>query len=197
MNSKEFNNLTLEEQRDFLNSELAKGKSLTKIDKEINISRSTFKNRMKKINHVYDSKTNQYVYTTDIVEAPKKKINKTNKTDSLMEIFTDTDLKNNLINLAMNYSKIQALIDRFENNNINEYESVIDENLRTKLINEKDTNVRTTVQVNKNIMKDFDKFCSENKEYQKQDLISAALYEFLTKRNFYNEDNEDKESSDF
>ena len=34
-----FNNLTLEEQKDFLNHELNKGKSLTKISSEINISR--------------------------------------------------------------------------------------------------------------------------------------------------------------
>ena len=84
----------------------------------------------------------------------------------------------------MNYEKIQRLLDRYENNTFNN-ESLINESLRLKLLNEKDKNIRTTIKIHKEILDDFDKFCSENKDYLKQDLVSSALYEFLEKRGFY------------
>lgn len=178
-----FNNLTLEEQKDFLNHELNKGKSLTKISSEINISRKTFRDRMLKINYKYDKNANQFVLESNI---QKKNTQNNKKIDNeLVEIFTDNDLKNNLINLAMIYDKIKNVVDYFDDKSIQKYDNVIENHLREKLLNEKDKNVRTTIRVNEGILKDFDIYCNENKEYLKQDLISAALYEFLDKRNFY------------
>lgn len=189
-----FNNLTLEDQKDFLNHELRQGKSLTKISSEINISRKTFRDRMSKINYKYDKNTNQFILESNIQKADAlvdKKID-----NELVEIFTDNDLKNNLINLAMLYDKIKNVVDYFDDKSIQRYDSIIDSNLREKLLNEKDKNVRTTIRVNEGILKDFDIYCNQNKEYLKQDLISAALYEFLDKRNFYLDNNKEQDNKE-
>ena len=186
----EFDKLSLIQQKDFLNILLEEGKSLTKISSEIDISRKTIRDRMFKINYRYDKNTDQFILESNLQKLDAKVDNKTN--NELVEIFTDSDLKNNLINLAMLYDKIKNVVDYFDDKSIQEYDNIIDSSLREKLLNEKDKNVRTTIRVNVEILKDFDKYCNENKEYLKQDLISAALYEFLDKRNFYlnNKNNE-------
>ena len=186
----EFDKLSLIQQKDFLNILLEEGKSLTKISSEIDISRKTIRDRMFKINYRYDKNTNQFILESNLQKQDAKVDKKIN--NELVEIFTDNDLKNNLINLAMLYDKIKNVVDYFDDKSIQEYDNIIDSSLREKLLNEKDKNVRTTIRVNEEILKDFDKYCNENKEYLKQDLISAALYEFLDKRNFYlnNKNNE-------
>lgn len=179
----EFDKLSLIQQKDFLNILLEEGKSLTKISSEINISRKTIRDRMSKINYKYNQSLNQYILESNLQKADAKVDKKID--NELVEIFTDNDLKNNLINLAMLYDKIKNVVDYFDDKRIQEYDSIIDSHLREKLLNEKDKNVRTTIRVNEKILKDFDKYCNQNREYLKQDLISAALYEFLDKRNFY------------
>lgn len=183
----EFDKLTFIEQKDFLNILLEQGKSLTKISSEIDISRKTFRDRMSKINYKYDKNTNQFILESNLQKADApidKKIN-----NELVEIFTNDDLKNNLINLAMIYDKIKNVVDYFDDKSVQKYDNVIEANLRERLLNEKDKNTRTTIRVNEDILKDFDMYCNDNKEYLKQDLISAALYEFLDKRNFYLDNN--------
>ena len=188
----EFDKLNLIDQKDFLNILLEQGKSLTKISSEINISRKAIRDRMSKINHKYDKYTNQFILESNLQKADAKVDKKID--NELVEIFTDNDLKNNLINLAMLYDKIKNVVDYFDDKSLQRYDSIIDSNLREKLLNEKDKNVRTTIRINEEILKDFDIYCNENKEYLKQDLISAALYEFLDKRNFYLDNKISKES---
>ena len=98
------------------------------------------------------------------------------------------DLKNNLLDLAMNYNKIKYIIDYFNKIDLQPQNHIIEPCLRNRLLNEKDRNTRTTIRINQDILSDFDKYCDENKEYLKQDLFSAAIYEFLEKRNFYTTD---------
>lgn len=190
----EFDKLSLIEQKDFLNILLKQGKSLTKISEEINIARKTIRERMSKINYKYDKNTNQITLETENTKIEKldAKIDKTD--NELVKIFTNHELKNNLINLAMLYDKIKNVVDAYDcDKSIQKYDNIIESNLREKLLNEKDKNIRTTIRANEQILKDFDIYCSQNKEYLKQDLISAALYEFLDKRNFYLDNKKTKE----
>lgn len=185
MNIDDFKGLTPTEQKDFVNTRLKNGESLDEIGQSIGTSRKTIYNAMKENKYTFDRKTRQYIYNPNTSKPiPKNAISKTNTNNDIIEIFTNEDIKNNLLNLAMNYEKIQRLLDRYENNTFNN-ESLINESLRLKLLNEKDKNIRTTIKIHKEILDDFDKFCSENKDYLKQDLVSSALYEFLEKRGFY------------
>ena len=190
LNKEEFNNLELKEQKDYLNSKLSKGYSLSKLEKEIGVSRKTYRDRMLKINYRYDKKTNQFLESNSLDKPIENKLQKThnisNSNNSLGEIFTDVDLKNNLLDIAMNYNKIKDIIDYFNRIDLQRHnDNVIEPCLRDRLLNEKDKNTRTTIRINQDILNDFDKYAEENKEYLKQDLFSAAIYEFLEKRNFY------------
>lgn len=54
---------------------------------------------------------------------------------------------------------------------------VINEGIKIDLPESETT--RTTIRINKIIWDEFDKFCSENKEFNKQDLMAQALKDFM------------------
>lgn len=67
MTKDEFNELEILEQLEYINNQLLKGESLRYISENLSMSKSTFRERFKKIGHVYSPKTKQY-YRDNTIE---------------------------------------------------------------------------------------------------------------------------------
>ena len=100
-----------------------------------------------------------------------------------MTISIQKDLKNNIINLANDYDKIQEVLKWFENkandNGITEVIEVINEGIKINL-HEAET-IRTTIRINESTWNRFKKFAEEHKEFNQQDLMAQALEEYMNK----------------
>lgn len=108
-----------------------------------------------------------------------------NKDDKGMTISIQKDLKNNIINLANDYDKIQEVLKWFENkandNGMTEVIEVINEGIKINLP-EAET-IRTTIRINESTWNRFKKFAEEHKEFNQQDLMAQALEEYMNKYN--------------
>ena len=106
-----------------------------------------------------------------------------NKDDKGMTISIQKDLKNNIINLANDYDKIQEVLKWFENkandNGMTEVIEVINEGIKINLP-EAET-IRTTIRINESTWNRFKKFAEEHKEFNQQDLMAQALEEYMDK----------------
>ena len=67
MIKEEFNNLDIMDQVKYINKMLNEKRSLTNIASDLNIGRSTIRDRFKKVNYIYDKKFNQYIQCEKIV----------------------------------------------------------------------------------------------------------------------------------
>ena len=106
-----------------------------------------------------------------------------NKDDKGMTISIQKDLKNNIINLANDYDKIQEVLKWFENkandNGMTEVIEVINEGIKINLP-EAET-IRTTIRINESTWNRFKKFSNNHKEFNQQDLMAQALEEYMDK----------------
>lgn len=187
MTKDQFNKLEKLEQVQYINDKLREGYSLTKISKELGIGRSTITDRFKKINYTYSKENNGYIYndSVTVVETIVRNI-KTKEDITINEIddkfnndsVTDVTLINdkvvqsNLINLSNEYQTLIEMIELYKkNSNILSTQIVID--LETT------DNTLTTLRVNTDVLRQFNQFVEENKQYKKVDIVSMALKEYM------------------
>lgn len=180
MNRKEFDSLTTKYQIEFINEQLEKEKTLTNICKEINIGRSTLRDRFKKNGYEFSKSQNKYISMIEIVET------KDNKTT--FKTVTSNSSKGVV---ATNYDNLNEILSNFKemNNKLNEvykwYElqSSRDVVATDKLqIDDFEENIVVrSYKIYENIQKEFAIFCEKNKKYRVQDIISQALKEFMEK----------------
>ena len=177
MNKDTFNNLDIENQIEYINNRLSdNNSSITSVCSELGIGRSTIRDRFKKHGYEYNKELKQYVYNTlsevaitvDATDVPQC------NTDTVNEVITitDTDIKNNLLELANNYTDIMNMLEDYRRNtSVIKQQIILDiEEAESKL---------TTLRVNSKVLNDFNKFCDDNKQYRKIDLISQALKNFM------------------
>lgn len=70
-----------------------------------------------------------------------------------------------------------STVSRNDDNSMTEVIEVINEGIKIDLPESETT--RTTIRINKVIWEDFDVFCNENKEFNKQDFMAQALKDFM------------------
>lgn len=124
----------------------------------------------------------EYVNLNDITKSEKVKevailynsINKNSDDKSMTNIIRSDVLEKKLIDLLSNYDKLKNIIDRYDNDQIQEHKRIL---IELPLDNEKD--FRTTIRVNKSIWNEFNKFSEKNREFNKKDLLSMALKEYI------------------
>ncbi|HFL2500809.1 TPA: hypothetical protein ACG3JX_003819 [Clostridioides difficile] len=195
MNKDKFNELDILKQVEYINNQLENNETLTYICKNIGIGRSTIRDRFKKANYSYSKDLNKYIheYTTEVLQEPstknnihittelqKEENNISNKNvvqlDVVKEVInkSDKEIKNNLLDIVANYDVLKEIIELHKcNTSIIKQQIVIDlENSESKL---------TTIRVNSKELELFNKFCNNNKQFKKMDLISQALKEFREK----------------
>ena len=83
MIKEEFNNLDIMNQVEYINKMLNEKKSLTNIASDLNIGRSTIRDRFKKVNYIYDKKLNQYIQCEKVVCDTKVIQSNTNVLESI------------------------------------------------------------------------------------------------------------------
>ncbi|MDX5773437.1 hypothetical protein, partial [Clostridioides difficile] len=169
----------------------------TYICKNIGIGRSTIRDRFKKANYSYSKDLNKYIHEciTDVLQEPsiknnrcittdiqkeKNNISDTNviQSDAVREVInkSDKEIKDNLLDIVSNYDVLKEIIELHKcNTSVIKQQIVIDlEDSDSKL---------TTLRVNSKELELFNKFCDNNKQFNKIDLISQALKEFREKYN--------------
>ena len=175
-----------------INKLLSEGKTVSEVRKIVGLSEKKFQKEVKDLCYKFNQKLKQYEpITTDdkgmttVLIEPKEPIQSDIilSDDNSMTISIQEDLKNNIVNLANSYDRIQEVLNWFESRaddkGMTEVIEVIQDGIK---INLSDAEViRTTIRINKDTWDKFTKFCEDNKEFNKQDLHAQALEEYIKK----------------
>ena len=90
------------------------------------------------------------------------------------------NIKQDMIEIIEHKDEIFDMLEWFKNRDdkgMTEVIEIINEGIKIDLPESETT--RTTIRINKVIWEEFDVFCNENKEFNKQDLMAQALKEFM------------------
>lgn len=205
MTKVEFNKLEILMQLKYINSLLKKGKSLRSISSDLNMSKTTFRDRFVKIGYVYNLNTRQYYKDNNIAIQPHDNIKKApqisikrdvvgikeviqidNKSISkqenlMMQEFTE--LKTTLAEvteLLEMKDQLKEVIQYY-----NKSKSIIDVPVPPELNIEKgkfEGELKgRLIKVYDNVNKSWLDFCKNNNQFKMQDLYSIALLEFIEK----------------
>lgn len=197
-----FNKLSVLEQLEYVNNELIKGESLRNISSSLKMSKTTIRDRFKKIGYIFNGQQRQYIkdnfiskeveykHNIDIVHKNKTIDNKEiakHKYKENINIFNNVDAKNKMMDIVSKYNDLVKMIEvssdikemlewyNKQKNIIEPVEFKIDSN---KLIGEVKT---TTVRLYSDVWKDFREFMEQYKEFKSMDIVSMALIEFMEK----------------
>lgn len=193
MNKDEFNALEVLKQIGYINKQLKNNKSITAVCKELEIGRSTIRDRFKKLNYSYDKEVNAYILkenndcNADVIDINNgcttsdvdTEIAAVHKEEGVFDIIekSDDEIKNNLLELAKNYELLKEIIDIHRSNKkVIKQQIIID-------IEEADSKLVTT-RINKKILDEFNKFCDNNKQFRKVDLLSQAIKNFIDQHTY-------------
>lgn len=191
MNKDEFNELDILKQIEYINLKLENNNTLTYICKNIGISRSTIRDRFKKANYSYSKDLNKYIHECimDVSQNNKYTMNDIQKEnnvsntnvvqfDIVREVMnkSDKEIKDNLLDMVANYDILKEIIELHKCNT-----SVVKQQIIINL--EESESKLTTLRINSKELELFNKFCDNNKQFKKIDLISQALKEFREKYN--------------
>lgn len=192
MTREQFDKLEVLEQIKYINRKLEDNSSITSVCKDLNISRSTIRDRFKKLDYSYSKDLNRYVHNDSVTDVVQKVTVENNKSisdvthkgnnvsntdvarvDKVTDIInkSDVEIKETIIDIVNNYDILKEIIELHKcNTSVIKQQIVIDvEESESKL---------TTLRVNRKELELFNKFCDANKQYKKIDLISQALKEF-------------------
>lgn len=130
----------------------------------------------------YKVKDDKYILDDDSCHYDiDTKINPIEITDDKgMTSFNPINIKQDMMEIIENKEDIFDMLKWFKNrddNSMTEVIEVINEGIKIDLPDSETT--RTTIRINKIIWDEFDLFCSENKEFNKQDLMAQALKDFM------------------
>ena len=163
LNKEEFNELKVKDQIDFINIELEK-KSLTKISEEIKVSRKTLRSRFDKFGYVYDKRSNKYIIKS--IEQDGGWLNNTINTNVLLSKIEGLERQMKALEGEVNKLKIESKDIGFNEIDIRALEG---------------ETVSRCYRLNKEVQKEFSKFCKRNSSYKVQDILGTALVEFIEK----------------
>ena len=191
MEKDKFNNLSLIEQVEYINSLLEENKTLTNIAKDIGIGRSTIRDRFKKINYRYSKDLNKYIKdinvsntgvirgSADVMKNRQKELNTIDRADLKKYNVSNTsidnfnsNIKDKLVNITNEYEVLMEMIELYKSNtNVLQSQICIDLPICDSEL--------TSFRVNKKVLNDFNEFVKHNKEFRKIDLVSMALKEYM------------------
>jgi fructose-1-phosphate kinase PfkB-like protein len=166
-----------------INNMLEQGKSVKDIRLSLSIGEKSFQKQIKELGYKYNQKIKQY----EKIEAKLTNLKDKNYYSNTgvinqTDVLADIDIKK-VVDLVKHYDMIKELLKWFKNK---EYENSIIEVIQDNRIEidlETEETKRTTILINKKIYDDFNVFCQRHKEYDKKDLLSMALKEYIQKHN--------------
>ncbi len=158
---------------------LREGKTVAQIRKELGIGEKLFQKQIKQLGYKYNQKIKQYQPLGDDYFDNTKVINYDsdiviNKKDFDLDV-------GKMAGLIDSYDDIKQVLDWFKSR---EYDNSIIEvipNNKIEINIDTEESKRTTILVNSQIYNEFNQFCNRHKEFDKKDLISMALKEYMQK----------------
>ncbi|WP_461207831.1 DNA-binding protein [Clostridium sp. DL1XJH146] len=187
MNRKQFDELEYIDQVAYVNSELLKGETLRNISESLSMSKTTIRDRFKKIDYRYNKDSRQYVKSNTLVEQPYKSITKVLPKDKsidkepLKEGVTKEVQKyeDDILELVKYKRDILEMLKNYKGNTL-EIPQINVNDLPGEL---KDTITNKSFKMYEGIYQLFNEVCSQYQGIKKQDLISLAILEFCNKYN--------------
>lgn len=180
MTKEEFNNLDIIQQLEYINNQLKNNESITSICKYIGIGRSTIRDRFKKINYTYSKELNKYVNNNCNTDVNIKKITKTTVSNTggcnIVKELDSNQIQENMLNIAKEYDTLIEMLEMYKKN-----KKILNNNIIIDLDNNETT--LTTIRINTDILKMFNEFCQDHKEFKKVDLLSMAIKEYILNHN--------------
>lgn len=180
--------------KDYINEKLQEGYSLTKLEKEIGISRKTISNRCASIQYRYDREVNQYIYDESMDNKKKtsvrqvKSIENTNniKGDKCQTdvVQLDNDIKNKMLMIVNKYDKLIEIIDWFDNKEdkcLTSPTEIIEIKTGLQIDFIKSETKKVSIRTDADVWDKFISFTKEHPEFTKGDLLAQAINEFLNK----------------
>lgn len=165
---------------DQVNRYLKEGYTVAQIRKELGIGEKLFQKQVKQLKYRYNQKTKQYEPIEDDYSSNTKVINYHSNTGVINSNDVNLDIKK-MTDLVNSYDDIKQVLDWFKNR---EYDNSIIEvipNNKIEINIDTTETKRTTVLVNSQIYNEFNQFCNKHKEFDKKDLLSMALKEYMQK----------------
>lgn len=177
---------TILELLNLINEELSKGLSLNKISEKLKIPSSSIRTKLK--DYKYNKEKNKYILKNNTTTTQANYKDKISNNSIYKENRIQRNYNSNINNLTE--ENIKDLLDLVKMKS--ELNILIKENKKYRCNDLKENklknNVKVThnakqrmIRIDKDILKEWDNFISENKDYKVQDLYSLALKEFLFK----------------
>lgn len=187
MTKQEFNELEVLEQLEYINNELAAGKSLRNIADNLSMSKTTFRDRALKIGYTYNADISRYDKDNTIVIQLDKSITKEPQKSKERAITTTREgntkelqkYDNDILELAKYKDELLEMLKNYKSNTKVTAGSTLDINslpweMKKDIVNK-------SIKVYEPVYKAFDELCNSYSSYKKQDLISMAILEFCNK----------------
>ncbi|WP_455539844.1 hypothetical protein [Terrisporobacter sp.] len=180
MQLQQFKDLDIDKKVEYINNELQKGINRAEIYRNIGIAKSTIEGQLSRNSYKFSKELNKFISKQDD-ESMTAVIDEKNLDIGFIE--AQKDLKNNIINLANDYDRIQKVLKWFDNNSddkgMTQVIEVINEGIKMNL--PQSNKIRTTIRINESTWNRFKEFAEEHKEFNQQDLMAQALEDYMKK----------------
>jgi len=182
MNKEEFNSLEIEEQVEYINTQLAVV-SLNRICKAMGISESTVRDRFKSNGYVREGKTfikttgeTTITTTTDTTRTTKK--SNENKQEKLKSNDDTRMLENRVTSLEQELAGIKAMLNTIATASGNG-SNATRTNATTEIKKFKGDTVARSYKLNVEVQQQFKAFCKAHSEHNISDILANAITEYI------------------
>lgn len=190
MNKEQFNNLDFMEKIEYLNNKLREGQTVIRIREDIGIGEKALQREVKANGYRYNSKTKQYMPTTETTTKSTTEILPTIVADKTTIVGNENTFvvpkqqKQILGYLENNFEVLQEFLEKYKSTTRATTRATTEtttNHIIINLVDDKHLNPKPkSIRINEFVYQDWQQFC-ETKHYSKQDLISMALKEYMDK----------------
>lgn len=185
MIKEEFLKLDIDKKIDYLNTKLSEGQTVIRIREDLGISEKFLQKIIRENKYKYYQKEKRYYKdTTNVIQ--KDVVNRKEKFE--LDYNNNTiilqNYKDDLLELVQAKNEIFEVINAFKENLYYKNTTNVIEVISSNEIQIKDFNSEakvTSFRVYGETLTKWKKFCSKNKKYSNQDLVSMALEEYIKK----------------
>lgn len=189
MTKEEFEKLSIEAKIDYINNKLSEGQTVIRIREDIGIGEKSLQRIMKENGYKYLQGKRMYAKEPTIsLEANKRTMCRqeatkptTSTEDKEQSLSLQENIKDDLLKLLSIKEELFNLVmerrQRGDKEQSNIIEVIQKQGIKIELDNSEV--VKRTIRGNKTVFDNWDKFCSANKQFNKQDLLSMALKMYM------------------
>lgn len=188
MNNKEFLELSIDKQIEYLNTKLAEGQTVIRIREDIGIGEKKLQKVVKEHGYKYSQKERRYIKDSiihkvihEVIQNEANENNEVIQSSTIIEVMQEDKpiiQNDNMKYLNDNFEVFKAMIERFKLGQEQQSTSNIIINLQD------DSHIKRPprpVRVNAFVEDQWKQFCEDNKRFTKKELLSMALKTYMEK----------------